>query len=362
MDGVTATWSPRWREWRSTVSETTSTGTHAAPHVPAGPSPRRAGPAIARLRDLALVPAIVVIAIVGQAVNHVFLQPDNLINVLQTMSEIALLVLAETLVLVAGRMDLSLESTFGLAPGIAAWLVVGAGATHGLGVVPGVWAVPLTLLVGALIGCFNGLLVVRFQLNGFIVTLGMLIVLRGLLTGISGGKTFFGLPSSMMYLGSASWLGLPASVWICFLAFAVGVVVLGYTRAGRALYAIGGNVDAARAAGVRTDRVLWLALITASTLAALGGLMLSGRLGAVAASQGNGDIFTVFAAAVIGGISLNGGRGTVFGAFTGVLLLFMIQNVLTLAGVPAQWINALNGLIILIALILARITSGKAQD
>lgn len=318
--------------------------------------------AIARLRDLALIPAIIVIAIVGQIVNPVFLHTDNLINVLQTMSEIAILVLAETLVLIAGKMDLSLESTFGLAPGVAAWLVVQPGVTHGLGLVPGAWAVPLTLVVGALIGAFNGLLIVRFKLNGFIVTLGMLIVLRGTLTGITGGKTFFGLPASMLYLSNTNWLGMPASIWVCLLAFAVTIVVLGFTQPGRSLYAIGGNVDAARAAGIRTDRVLWLTLIVASTLAALGGMLLSGRLASVAAAQGNGDIFNVFAAAVIGGISLNGGKGTVFGAFTGVLLLFMIENVLTLAGVPAQWISALNGAIILIALAVSRITSGKAQE
>ena len=138
--------------------------------------------------------------------------------------------------------------------------------------------------------------------------------------------------------------------------------MLGFTTQGRALYAIGGNVDAARAAGIRTDRVMWLTLIVASALAALGGLLLAGRLASVAASQGSGDIFTVFAAAVIGGVSLNGGKGSMFGAFTGVLLLYMIQNVLTLGGVPAQWISALNGAIILIALMLSRITSGKAQD
>ena len=136
----------------------------------------------------------------------------------------------------------------------------------------------------------------------------------------------------------------------------------GYTRFGRSLYAIGGNPDAARAAGIRIDRVLWATLIVGSMLAALGGLLLTGRLASVAASQGNGAIFTVFAAAVIGGVCLNGGRGTVFGAFTGILLLYMIQNVLTLAGVPAQWIDALNGAIILIALIISRITSGQAQD
>ncbi|MEU6510704.1 MULTISPECIES: ABC transporter permease [unclassified Streptomyces] len=317
---------------------------------------------LARLRDLALVPAIVVIAIVGQIVNPVFLQPDNLINVLQTMSEMALLVLAQTMILIVKKMDLSLESTMGLAPGVAAWLVVPAGAGHGLGLLPGAWSIPLTLAVGALVGVINALLIIRFGLNGFIVTLGMLIVLRGILTGISGGQTFFQLPQSMLYIGTAEWFGMPASIWICLVLFAIAIVVLGWTGFGRSLYAIGGNVDAAKAAGIRTDRVLWTVIVTGSVLAALAGLMLSGRLASVASAQGNGYIFTVFAAAVIGGISLNGGKGTMFGAFCGILLLFMIQNVLTLGGVPAQWIGALNGLIILVALAISRITGGKVQE
>ncbi|MCM4081205.1 ABC transporter permease [Paractinoplanes hotanensis] len=342
------------------MSDTLSSTTAA--EAPPPPATRRI-PALARLRDLALVPAIVTVAIVGYIVSPVFLRTDNIINVLQSMSEIAIVVLAETLVLITGKMDLSLESTFGLAPGIAAWLIVDPAVTHGLGLhaVPGALAIPLVLLTGALIGAFNGLLIVRFGLNGFIVTLGMLIVLRGLLTGISGGKTFFALPESMTYLGSASWLAVPASIWISLILFAVAVVVLGYTRAGRSLYAIGGNADAARAAGVRTDRVVWLTLVVAGTLAALAGLLISGRLASVTAAQGDGAIFQVFAAAVIGGVSLNGGKGTVFGAFTGVLLLFLIINVLTLAGVPAQWTNFLNGAVILVALVVSRVTGGKAQ-
>jgi simple sugar transport system permease protein len=300
--------------------------------------------------------------VIGRIVSPVFLQTDNLVNVLQTMSEIAVLVLAETLVLIVKRMDLSLESTVGLAPGVAAWLTVPSGAGHGLGLLPGGWAVPVTLAVGLAVGAVNALLVIRFGLNGFIVTLGMLIVLRGLLTGISGGQTFFDLPGSMLYLGTAEWLGVPASVWVTLALFAVGIGVLGWTGFGRSLYAIGGNIDAAKAAGIRTDRVLWTVMVVASLLAGLSGLMLSGRLASVASAQGNGAIFTVFAAAVIGGISLNGGKGSVFGAFTGILLLFLIQNVLTLGGVPAQWIGALNGSIILVALVVSRITGGKVQD
>jgi simple sugar transport system permease protein len=344
----------------TTAAPTTTEGSPGSPS--ADGTRRRVALPLARLRDFALVPAIIVIAIVGQIVNPIFLRSDNLINILQTMSEISLLVLAQTLVLVAGRMDLSLESTFGLAPGVGAWLTIAAGTGPGIGLLPGVWGIPITLAVGVLIGVVNALFIVRFGLNGFIVTLGMLIVLRGLLTGISGGQTFFGLPPSMTYLGSTMWLGVPASIWVCLLLFAVGIVTLGYTRFGRALYAIGGNVDAAKAAGIRTDRVLWITLICASLLAAIGGLMLTGRLASVAAAQGDGAIFTVFAAAVIGGVSLNGGKGTVFGAFTGILLLYMIQNVLTLAGVPAQWIQALNGAIILTALAISRLTGGRTQN
>jgi simple sugar transport system permease protein len=318
---------------------------------------------VARLRDLALIPAIVAVGIIGIIVNPVFLTQSNLTDVLQQQSEISLVVLGEAMILVAGNLDLSLESTVGLAPGVAVWLVLPKHPGHGQGLeIPGAWSVPIALAVGLLIGAINAVLIVKFQLNGFIVTLGMLIALRGLLNGISHGQTFFGLPKSMLYLGTTDWLGLPASVWVSLVLFAIGIFVLGYTRFGRSLYALGGNTAAAKAAGVRVDRVVMLTLIIASVLAAFAGVLLAGRLGSVTANSGNGWIFTVFASAVIGGVSLNGGKGTVFGAFTGVLLLFEVQNVLTLAGVAAEWINFLNGAIILGALVISRIASGQAQN
>jgi simple sugar transport system permease protein/ribose transport system permease protein len=107
---------------------------------------------------------------------------------------------------------------------------------------------------------------------------------------------------------------------------------------------------------------MWVVLIIAGLLAALAGLLMTGRLGSVSASQGSGMIFTVSAAAVIGGVSIDGGKGTLFGALCGVLVLGLINNILTLGGVSAQWIQAIYGGIILVALILARVTSGKAQD
>src|SRR3954453_5191515 len=125
---------------------------------------------IARLRDLALIPAILAIGIIGIIVSPVFLTQSNIINILQQQSEISLVVLGEAMILVAGRLDLSLESTVGLAPGIAVWLVLPKNPGHGQGLeLAGGWAVPVTLGVGLLIGLLNGVLIVTFELNGFIV-------------------------------------------------------------------------------------------------------------------------------------------------------------------------------------------------
>ena len=317
---------------------------------------------LARFRDLALVPAILLLVLVGAVIAPVFLSSDNIVNVIQQQTELSLLVLAESVILITGRFDLSLESTIGLAPAVALALVIPA-ASNGLGTdLPAVLAIPLCLLVGAAIGAFNGLLILRFKLSAFIVTLGMLIVLRGLQIGLTGGQNLFDIPPSVLYLGNAIWWGIPASIWICAVLFGVGIFALRFLRHGRAVYAIGGNIDAARAAGIRTDRVMWTVLIIGGLLAALAGLLMTGRLGSVAAAQGQGMIFTVFAAAVIGGVSLDGGKGTLFGALCGVVVLGLINNILTLAGVSAQWIQAIYGGIILVALILARLTSGKAQD
>ena len=318
-----------------------------------------------RLRDLSLVPVILLLLLVGFIVSPNFLTGSNMLAVLQQSTELSLLVLAEALVLITGQMDLSLESTIGVAPVIAVWLVLPDQGSrfNGLGTgLPGWTAIPLCLLVGAAIGALIGAVRLKIGVNAFILTLGMLITLRGLQLGITGGQSIFQLPSSFTYLGRASWLGVPASVWICGMLFALGMVGLGWLRHGRALYAVGGNVHAARAAGIRSGQLIFGVFVTAGTLAALAGMLFVGRLGAVAATQGQGMIFQVFAAAVIGGISLNGGRGSIFGALTGVITLNLIQNVMNFAGVSPIWDQFLDGIIILAAIVISRFTSGEAQE
>ncbi|MES5817840.1 ABC transporter permease [Streptomyces sp. RG80] len=315
-----------------------------------------------RARELALLPALLVVIVIGAFVNDSFLTEANIITILGSSAALAMVVLAEALVLITGKFDLSLESVVGIAPAIGALLVLPA-AKAGFGTeLPTPLAMLAILLVGAAVGLFNGLLVVKLRLNAFIVTLAMLIILRGVLVGATKGKTLFDMPDAFFSMATTTFLRVPVSAWIAALAFAVVGGVLRYHRLGRALYAIGGNAEAARAAGIRVERVMLGVFITAGLLAAVGGIMRTGYVGAINANQGQNMIFTVFAAAVIGGISLDGGKGTMFGALTGVLLLGTVDNMLTLAQVQPYWIQAIYGGIILVALMIARMTTGRAQD
>jgi ribose/xylose/arabinose/galactoside ABC-type transport system permease subunit len=315
------------------------------------------------LRELTLIPAIIVVGFVGWLNNPAFLNSDNLLNILQQSSELSILVIAETLILLLARIDLSLESIVGFAPMLGAWLISTDPSLggSGLGLNPTL-AIAIVFMTGALIGALNGFLVVTMRLSPFIVTLSILILLRGMTLGLTNGTTLFDLPNSFLYLGSAKWGGVPASIWIAALLYLFFGIGLRYHRIGRALYAIGGNSEAARVAGIQVDRIVWGTYVASGLLAALAGLMLSGRIASVVSSQGQNMIFYVFAAAVIGGVNLNGGRGRLIGALTGVLLLGVLQNVLTLSQVPTFWIDAVYGAIILLALIFARLTGDRAED
>jgi simple sugar transport system permease protein len=307
------------------------------------------------IRELALLPVIVLLLVIGAFVNPAFLTTDNFINVAQESAALGAVVAAETLILLTGKFDLSLQATYGLAPMVGAWLIVSKDG-QGLGTN---WnpllGIAITLLVGLVVGAFNGFLVIKLGFNAFIFTLAMLILLAGIQVGIVSGRTIYHLPDAYIYLGSQYLLGIPVSVWVTGAIFVFAALFLRYHRVGRAIYAIGGNTEAARAAGIQVDRVRIGVFIVASLLAALAGLMTAGQVVAVTASQGNNLIFSVFAAAVIGGISLDGGRGRMVGALTGVILLALVRNILILSQIQTFWIDAATGLIILIALGLARL-------
>ena len=330
--------------------------------TPAGAGPGRGAATISWIREAALLPVLVVLLLVGAILNSHFLTVSNITGIGQQASALGVVVVGESLILLIGGMDLSLESTYGLAPMIAAWLIVPVAAFGSGTLLNPYLGILLLLAVGAAVGLVNGLLIVKGRLNGFIVTLGMTILLAGVQNGIVKGQSPFNWPTAFGYLGSANIGVVPVSLIVCAVIFLVTGLFLRYHRLGRAIYAIGGNREAARAAGIKVDRVRIGVYVAGSVLAAVGGLMEAGRVSSVASTQGYGEgiIFAVFAAAVIGGVSLQGGRGNMIGAASGVILLGVVQNILDLENAPNYWIDAIDGAVILFALVLARLIGGEA--
>ena len=320
----------------------------------------RQAQALSLLREASLLPALILLIIVGAIVSPVFFTSNNLWGIGQQASSLAVATVGEAFVLMIAGMDLSVGGTYGFAPMLAAWLVVPA-ADFGAGLKLNAYlGLIMVLLLGAAVGLVNGLLIVKARLNAFIITLGMVILLAGCQDGIVKGQSISALPTALWYLGFSFWGPVPVSL-VAAVAVLVAVgLFLRYHRAGRAIFAVGGNPEAARAAGINVDRVKIGVFMAAGVLAALGGLMEMGRVQAITAAQGysEGIIFVVFAAAVIGGVSLQGGKGNMVGLATGVALLSVVQNLLDLANVNSYWVEAVNGLVILVALAVARVIGG----
>jgi ribose/xylose/arabinose/galactoside ABC-type transport system permease subunit len=283
-----------------------------------------------------------------------FLTPTNITNIFIHAAVLGIAVIGLSFTLLTGNFDLSIESVIGFSALIGAWLVTPAGGTaNGSGWnVPPILAAIVMLLIGLGIGWINGTLITRAKMNNFIVTLAMLIILRGFMLGFTQGETIAHLPAGFKALGHDNVGPFPLSVITLLVAFVIAHIVTTNRRFGRDLYAIGGNPRAALAAGIDPDRRIRHVYLISGALAALAGLMLAGRLGVVVAGLGEGMIFEVFAAAVIGGISLQGGRGTMIGALGGVLLLSAIDSGLNLMRVSSFWIQTVRGLVILVAMFI----------
>jgi ribose/xylose/arabinose/galactoside ABC-type transport system permease subunit len=308
-----------------------------------------------------MYPVLALLVLVGAVVAPNFATGINLINILEQVSVLGLTTIGLTFVVLIGRLDLSLEGIVGFAPMLAAVCLVPATA-GGFGIeLPSWMGLVVTLGTAGLIGYFNGFMVVRVGLNPFISTLGLLVLLRGGVLIVSNGRSIYSPGPALTYLGSAKIFGLPVSVLVFVIVAVVIGLVFKYHRYGRALYAIGGNEDAARAAGINVDRVIWSAFVFAALLAGLAGVLMTGRLDSAVTTQGQGIIFSAFAAAVIGGVSLGGGRGTMVGLVSGVLLIGVINNLLTLAQVPSFYVQASTGAVIIVAAILTTAASRRSS-
>ncbi|MCB1500709.1 MAG: ABC transporter permease [Bauldia sp.] len=293
-----------------------------------------------------------------------FLTSVNITNILAAAAVLGVLVVGQTFVLITGNFDLSSESTLGLSALFGIWLIVPAMSPNwGGGILLSPYlSIVIILLMGAFIGWLIGTLITVGKMNNFIVTLAMLLILRGTMLAFTQGNATSGLnfpPADIFYwLGHAAAIDIPGvvkipvSVCATALIFLIGHIVLNHRRFGRELYAIGGNRAAAVASGIDADKRIRQVYILSGFLAAFGGWMLAGRVASIQVNLGEGYIFTVMAAAVIGGISLQGGRGTMIGALGGVLLLSTIDRGLNLMKVSVFWIKVIQGLIIMLAMFI----------
>jgi rhamnose transport system permease protein len=297
------------------------------------------------------VAALALLIAVTAILEPRFIQTSSLRNLALNASILAILAVGQTLVIVTRNVDLSTGSVLGLSAFLAGDLLQG----H-----PGM-ALPLVFLLGialgATCGLFNGILVTWGQVPALVVTLGTLYAFRGLAFLWTEGRQVNAetLPDPFLNLGSDSIAGVPILVLIAVvIVLVVGQWLRDY-RPGRELYAIGSNPAGAHLAGLRADRRVLIAFVLAGALSGLGGVLFTARFGTVDATAGVGYELTVIAAAVVGGVAIFGGRGTVHGAALGALLLGTITSSLIVLRVEAFWQQAAIGALLLLAIALDRL-------
>ena len=270
-----------------------------------------------------------------------FFTPVNLASVARQTAVINILALGMTLVIVTGGIDLSVGSTLALA-GLIGTGVIKSGQPVLAGVAAG-------LAAGLLCGLFNGLVITRFRISAFIVTLGTLEAFRGLTLVISNGLPVHGITDSFSFLGDGNLLGIPFSLWVLALCAALMHLVLEHTRLGRYAFAIGSNSAAAYYTGVPISFHLTAVYAIAGLLAGLAGMIEASRLMTGQPTAGQGYELQAIAAVVIGGGSLQGGEGSVTGTLIGACIIGLLGNGSDLLGVNPYWQQVIIGLVIIAA-------------
>lgn len=310
---------------------------------------------------LILIALYILVAVTARG----FFTLDNQLNILRTIAVPGMIAFGMTLLIIVGEIDLSVGSMVAASACILAWLV---NAISGGDFEPSVSvvlvAIALTLAFGAAVGIFNGWLRNRYMVPTFISSLAMMATLAGLANMITDGTPIESFPSWYYFIGSGRLLGIPVPVYLLLLSFAVSSVLANFTSFGRAVYAIGGNAEAARLSGLAVNRTRMICLVITSLFAVAGGIVYSSLLNSGNPTIAKGMELEVISAVIIGGVSLFGGKGSIWGAFVGVLFLGVLLNAMTLWGFNPYAQQVVRGILILgavfINLIIERPQLGHA--
>jgi rhamnose transport system permease protein len=302
---------------------------------------------MARFREAGISVFILILVVAVTLRSPTFLTADNFQDILLNISILAIVALAQTMVILTHGIDLSVSSMIGLVAMMVAFVVKQN---------PGI-SIPLIILLGmalgAVLGTFNGLIITYGKVPPIIATLGTLSIYRGLVFYYSQGTWInsFELPESFKLLSKGTPLGLPNMVIIAIVVAVIVYYFLNYTRTGRDIFAVGSNPDAAVFAGIRKERILFLVYLLCGIASGLAAVLWASRFESAQTNTALGFELQTVAASVVGGVSISGGVGTVPGVLLGALLLGIIQNALTIVRISPFWQLAAQGLLILIAVV-----------
>ncbi|HHW32387.1 MAG TPA: ABC transporter permease [Clostridiaceae bacterium] len=289
--------------------------------------------------EYVIIYAVIALSIVLSLASDVFLTTGNIMNVLRQTSMIAILAAGIFFVMVGGGMDISVGATVGLS-GIA---FASALVNWGWHPLP---AFIFAILVGCLAGVVNAFMVTKAGIPPFIATLGMMSAARGLIYVVTNAYPISGLPKSIAFIGRGYWLGIPFPVIIMAVVYLVAHFVSQKTKFGRFVYASGGNVEAAYLSGIKVKKIIASTYIICAALAALSGVILVSRLDSGQPNAGLTWEFEAITAAVIGGVSITGGKGKVLGVFFGAILIGLLTNGMTLLNVSSYYQQIIKGAVL----------------
>ncbi len=295
-------------------------------------------------REFSLFLVLVISSIFMASASPVFFSWANAEAILLALSVDAIIAVGMVVLLISGGLDLSIGSTLALT-GVVTGLLLNAGQPAWIAILGG-------LVAAALVGLANGLLVARLKINPFITTLGMMMMIRGLLLVLAKGKAVLNLPESFTVIGQGRLFSVQYPIYIMLALVIVGELLVRNTRFFRQSYYIGGSEKAARLSGINVDLVKIFNYCLVAALAGVAGLLITARFGSSSVTVGSGLELRVITATIIGGASLNGGEGSVLGAFLGALFMAVLANSLNLLGVDVYWQNLITGLILIVAVVI----------
>lgn len=307
--------------------------------------------------------ALFVLCLVLSCLSDKFLTVDNGWNVLRQISVNICIAVGMTLVVLTSGIDLSVGSVLALCGAVTAGMFKNGIEIPSSDLFIGftlLGAITVGLLTGAGVGVFNGFVITRFKVPPFVATLATLTIARGLTLLWTKGYPISVFGDNFAYIGTGWLLGIPVPVWISCLAILAAVILTTKTPLGRYIYAIGGNENAAKLSGININRVKIVVYSLAGVLAAIGGLIVTSRLDSAQPNAGISYELDAIAAVVIGGTSLSGGKGSIWGTVLGAVIIGVLNNGLVLLDVSPFWQQVVKGAVILIAVIIDRANS-KAE-